>query len=173
MPGMNLSEPTPAQEQVKAGFVTGSVVVTAIFFLILTVWGGMQWYIKTLDERLAAQTAMLEENSTKLKGEKVDRIASFDTRLTLMKKQIDGETTDTQTLLNQLERLVIPNVKLTKYEYNKKDKFVLIGGETDNLKFVAQQLISFKGESQFTEIQVNSLRKNLDGRVEFSFKAAF
>lgn len=171
---MNLSSSVPEKKQEGSWTFGGPVVVTVLFFLLLVFWGGMQWYLKTLDKTLSGQQVLLEENASRLKGDAVDRVTSFDTRLTLAKEQMSGKnTTDTGRLLRQLESLVIPNVKLTKYEFDENGKFVIVEGETDTFKYVAQQLLVLKGEDPFMNIKVDSLKKNPEGRIAFSFKAEF
>lgn len=172
MEGINLSS-SLEKRQKESAFMNGPVVVSLVFFLLLASWGGMRWYLKVLGDNLTQKTALLQSSSAQLRGDTVDRIVNFDTRLTLAKKQGADTVTNTDALLNQLERLVIPNVKLTKYEFNKKDKTVVVSGETDNFKYVAQQLVSFKGESPFVGMGVESLKKNETGRILFSFKSEF
>lgn len=170
MDGINLSSGTPEKKQETSRFSSGSLLIVLVFFLLLALWGGMQWYLKTLDGTLAENNGALEENSGRLRGDAVDRIVAFDARLTLAKKQMT-ESVDVENILGQLERLVIPNVRLTGYEFNKKEKFVIVKGETDTFKYVAEQLVSFKGESLFSGITVDSLKKTPEGRITFSFKA--
>ncbi len=168
---MNLSSSVPKKKQEGSWIFGGPAIVTVIFFLLLAFWGGMQWYLKTLDKTLSEQQILLEDNASRLKGDAVDRVASFDTRLTLAEGQMSGDTPDTGKLLSQLESLVIPNVKLTKYVFDENGKFVVVEGETDTFKYVAQQLFVLKGEDPFTNIKVDSLKKNLEGHIVFSFKA--
>ena len=173
MAGLNLSSSTPEKNQEQSGIFRGSFLVVIIFSCMLLLWGGMQWYLKTLDDTIASKEALLTENSSKLTGENVDRVVSFDSRLTLAKKQVTENALETKIYLDQLESLVIPSIQITKYELNKKDNVVLVEGETDNFKYVAQQLISFKKDPLFAGIYVSTLKKNAEGRIIFSFKAEF
>lgn len=168
---MNLSSSVPEKKQTGSRLLGGSVVAVSFFFLLLALWGGMLWYLKTLDSTLLKQKAALAESTLLLRGEKVDRVASFAARLMLARKQMSTDSVDTGKLLNQLESLVIPEVVLTKYEFNEKEKFVLVEGETDNFKYVAQQLFILKGENLFADIKTDSLKKSLEGRISFSFRA--
>lgn len=173
MAGINLSSLTSEHKSEGGGiFDSSATVVTIVFFLVVAGFGGLRWYIKTLDTKVAALDGTLEENALQLQGKNVDRVAHFDNRLTLVEKQLEGRV-DSQKLLNQLESLVIPSVKLTKYEYNEVGKFVEVNGETDSFKYVAQQIISFKSEDLFTGIRVQSLTHTEVGRVAFSLKAEF
>lgn len=172
MEGINLSSSLQEKKQRESRFFSGSFVVLFIFFFLLTLWGGMRWYMKTQNDTLARNDALLEANSSQLKGPAVDRVVAFDTRLTLAKDQAN-DFIDIEIFLNQLENLSVPAVQLTKYEFNKKDKFVIIEGETDNFKYIAQQLNSLRVDNLFAGIQVESIKKDENGRILFSFKAEF
>ena len=172
MEGINLSS-SLGDNKKKQSFFNGTVIIVSVFFLTLFSWGGMKWYSKLLSDDLIAKTALLEKNSAQLRGSDVDRIVSYNTRFDLIQKQMSDDPSSTEKLLGQLENLVIPNVRLTKYEFNKKDKFVVIEGETNNFKYVAEQLMTFKGESLFSSMIVESLKKNEIGRIVFSFKTTF
>lgn len=173
MAGMNLSSLTPEKKiRPKGIFDSYFVFITIIFFLVLALFAGLRWYITILDKQLANSDSVLAEHARQLRGEEVDRVARFDNRLALAEES-NGRDVDSQKLLNQLESLVIPNVRLTKYEYNEAEKFAEVVGETDNFKSVAQQIISFKSENIFEGIKVQTLTVTKDGRVVFSFRADF
>lgn len=174
MAGMNLSSSGFGQQEKQSGIFSGSFSIIFIIFLLVSVsWGGMRWYIMTLDDKLASLDSAIEENASRLHGKDVDRVAHFDSRLSLIGNFLQGEAADSQKLLTQLESLTVPNVRLTEYRYDVTEKTVTVSGETDNFKYVAQQIISLKSETPFSEIRVDSLKLTKDGRVAFSFKARF
>jgi hypothetical protein len=170
---MNLSSTIAENKQSGTGFLNSAMVVGLVFLALLIVWGGMLWYIKTLDTTLAGKKAQYEQSVAQLRGENVERVTAFDTRLELTKKQVAANSTETEKLLGQIESLVVPSVRLTKYEYSPTGKYVAVQGETDNFKSVAQQLVSLKSESPFTGIHVDSLKKDDKGVITFTFKAEF
>jgi len=170
MNGMNLASSMPEKKvKMRRAFDNYFIFIAGIFFLAVALFAGLRWYINVLDNRLAGFDAVLAENAKQLRGERVDRVAYFDQRLALAEKQLDGSSVDSQKLLSQLEGLLIPSVKLTKYEYNEAENSVEIAGETDSFKSVAQQIISFKSENIFDQIKVESLVVAEGGRVEFVF----
>lgn len=171
MEGINLSSSLPEQKRKKSFFSGGSFFIVSIFFLLLILWGGMQWYLKTLGDTFVEKQLVLSENNLKVTGEKVDRIVGLDTRIKIAQDQVEN-TVSTNELLSQLESLIITNVRLKKYEFNKAQGFVIIDGETDNFKYIAQQLISFKSNKIFQNIAVESINRK-DGLIRFSFKATF
>lgn len=170
MNGMNLASTMPEKRaKTRRTFDNYFIFIASIFFLAVALFVGLRWYTNVLDNRLVGFDAVLAENARQLRGERVDRVAHFDQRLKLIEKQLNGRSIDSQKLLGQLESLVIPSVKLTKYEYNETENSVEIVGETDNFKSVAQQIISFKSENLFDQIKVESLVVAEGGRVEFIF----
>lgn len=174
MAGINLSSSAFEKKSGSRGLVDSSFIVIVILFCVTVIgFGGLRWYISTQDAALADLDVMLKEGASKLQGPEVDRVANFDNRLTTATQQAGVDPVDSQKLLSQLESLVIPSVKLTEYAYNAADKFVVVSGETDSFKSVAQQAVSLKSEKLFSGITVESLARTEDGRIEFSFKAKF
>ncbi|MFZ2300038.1 MAG: hypothetical protein WAW00_02810 [Candidatus Moraniibacteriota bacterium] len=172
MAGMNLSSSKIEQKEGRSGIFDGSFsIILTIFFLVVASWVGMRWYIMTLNDKLASIDSVIAENSLRLQGKDVDRVATFDSRLSLIGKQLQGESADSQKLLTQLEGLTVPNVRLTEYRYDVMEKTVVVSGETENFKYVAQQIISLKSEKPFTNVTVDSLKRTKEGRIAFSFKA--
>jgi len=172
MAGINLSSGTFEQKTSHRSIADSSLTLSTILFLLVAAgWGGMRWYISTLDGKLANLEATIQENATRLQGSAVDRVAHFATRLDLIGKQLDQPSIDSQALLTQLESLTVPNVRLTRYEYNDAEKVVEVAGETDNFKYVAQQIISLKSESLFSGITVDSIDRTKEGNIAFSLKA--
>lgn len=174
MTGINLSSSSAEKKSSKRSIFDSSFTVVTLFFIAsVLVLGGTRWYIKTLDAKHEALVLTLAENSARLEGAKVDRVAHFDDRLRLTAENLASDPVDTQKLLAQIESLVVPTVRLTRYEYSAADKFVEIEGEAESFKYVAQQIISLKSERLFSEVKVQSLIRTKEGRVAFVLKADF
>ena len=176
MAGINLSSSTSGGEKSvrsSGSFDKSFVFFTVLFLLTALLFGGTRYYIKTLDAKRVALDVKLAESSAQLQGKAVDRVASFDKRLTLVGEQLRDRSVDSQKLLSQLENLTVPNVKLKKYEYSEAEKYVMVEGETENFKYIAQQIISFKSDALFSGITVESLTRTKEGRIAFSLKAEF
>lgn len=171
MEGLNLSSSIVEKKEKKGAFDSSFVVVSIIFFLVVASFGGLRWYIKTLDDTLAKLDATLQERSLLLHGDSVNRVANFNARLGVIEQQLKVTPVDSQKLLSQLEGLVLPQVRVTKYEYNKTSGVVEVAGETNSFKYVAQQMFSFKSEDPFSKIRVNTLKRTDSGAIAFSFKA--
>lgn len=168
MEGINLSSSVSKQGRETSWFLTGSFFIVLVFFLLLSLWGGMQLYLRSLDDVFSQKRTLLSEGTQNIQREKVNRIAGLDARLTLAQDQIQ-KSVDTDKILSQLESAVIPNIRLTKYEFNKQSGFVLIEGETDDFKYIAQQISSFKTSGLSQNISVESLDRK-EGLIQFSLK---
>lgn len=168
MEGINLSSSVPERSRETSRFFNSSSLIIFVFFLLLAVWGGMQFYIKSLDKTFSEKQTLLATNSQDIKGVKVDRIAALDARVTFARDQIKTAV-NTDEILNQLESSVISNIRLTKYEFNKETGSVSIEGETDDFKYIAQQIASFKTNGLARDVAVESLERK-EGIVQFTFK---
>lgn len=149
------------------------LVATILFFLVAAGFGGLRWYLGSLDKKLASLEEQRITNFAALRGPRVDRVAYFADRLNLIDTQAQGEGVNVEQRLTEIEGLIVPNVRLTRYEYNDAEKFVSLTGETDNFKYVAQQIISLKSNARLAKVEVESIARTNEGRVVFTLKAAF
>ncbi len=171
MAGINLSPSVQGGKTEKRSlFDRGLMISLTLFLLVAGLWGGMRWYIKTLNDDIASLDQALSEHAAELRGMQVDRIVDFDNRLSLMAKNIDGAL-DPKQILEQAESLVIPSVILREYEYNPEDGTITVGGETENFKYLAQQIISLKSQPIFGELKVDTINRTKEGRIAFTLTA--
>ncbi|MGK2848743.1 MAG: hypothetical protein ACSLEX_01625 [Minisyncoccota bacterium] len=173
MAGINLSSVPKNQNQSRRVSDTTLVVIGAIFLVTVIGFGGLRWYLKTLDDKIALMEVSVGENADMLQGPAVDRVAQFQDRLTLLSAQQASDNLNAEIQLRQLETLILPQVKLTKYRYDKTEKFITMTGETDTLKSVAQQIISLKSDALFSGVVVETLGNAEGGRTVFSLRADF
>lgn len=171
--GINLSHVNEEEKssQKKGLFDKGLAFCFGIFILVLGVWGGLEWYIKTLNDQVVQAEALLTDNATSLRGTKVDRIADFDTRLAFMKSSMDVTADLPETILPKLESLIVPSVNLTGYTYHKQEQLMSISGLTDNFRHLAEQLLSFKLDVVFSDAKVDIITRTKEGKIAFTFKA--
>ena len=144
------------------------VVVLAL--IVAAIWGGIRWFLYSTDQKIAGLQGTIDSANADLLGEDVDRIVDRDTRLTNI-SAAEGKDADTAALFSQLERLTVPEVHLTLYEYDHEEGKVAVSGLTDNFKFLAQQIISFKSEAPFGNIRVDKIVNTKDGKIAFTLMA--
>lgn len=173
MAGINLSQSAQERQDIDRGgvFDAGALWSLVIFLLVLGVWGGLRFYMGTLDEKAATLDVDLAKNQSSLQGPEASRVADFDTRLALLDKGLDAGV-DPAGLFSQLEKLMIPSVILTGYEYNQEEDILSVSGYTDGFKSLAQQMTSFKMEVPFTGLWVESVGRTKEGKISFVFKTS-
>ncbi len=171
MAGINLSQSAQGRDFERGEmFDQGALWSLVIFLLVLATWGGLSFYTGTLEKKIADLDASLVENNERLRGPEASRVADFDTRLALLDKNM-GLGVEPAELFSQLEKLTVPSVTLTKYEYSRGEKRLSIIGSTDNFKYLAQQITSLKSEDPFTDIRVESVGRTKEGRIVFTLQA--
>lgn len=173
MAGVNLSQ-SKAQGREKKRMLPTSSFPISIVLLLLTLagWGGMRWYMYSLDQKIAALDTTISASGDRLLGDSIDRVADFDARMGLLGSD-PAELIDPKPLLVQLEALVVPQVLLTKYEYNDRDKVMVISGKTENFRYIALQIVSLKSDPAFANVIVDSIDRDDDGIIEFTLKNNF
>lgn len=172
MAGINLSQSLQESKknaEKKSLSDKGLIGAFVILLLVAGGWGGLRWYMQTLDDRIAFLEETLANNANRLEGENADRVADFNNRLILIGEGIDNAA-EPKEILEQLERLTVPDVVLTKYEYNRQDHVMFIGGVTDNFKYLAQEILSLKSEKAFSEVKVEIITRTKEGKLAFVLK---
>ena len=173
MAGVNLSQSMASQtEKSEKRPFSASGFPVSIIILVLTLvgWGGLRWYIHTFDVKISQLETTLALDADKLHGVRVDRVTDFSNRLTFLGADL-SQFIDPKTLLTLLETLMVPQVVLVGYEYNEKEKVITIVGETENFRYLAEQIISFKSDPLFSKTRVDAIERNEDEKIRFTLKA--
>lgn len=175
MAGVNLSQSMDAQaEKRKKHLFSASGFPISIILLVVTVvgWGGLRWYIYSLDKKITALDVTIADSGNRLQGESVDRIVDFDTRVSLLGAD-SAELIDPETFLTTLESLIVPQVLLTDYEYDNREQICTVSGVTDNFRYLAEQIISLKSDPFFSTVKIHAISRNDEGKIEFTLKTNF
>lgn len=175
MAGVNLSRLTVTDQQPhgKGHFaVSGFWISIVVLLVTLAGWGGLRWYIHSLDQKVAALDTIIADDTSRLTGDDVDRVADFSARLTFIGSD-PATLVDPQTIFAKLESLVVPQVTLVKYEHDQSARTSTVSGTTDNFRYLAEQIVSFKGESSFVGVQVGDISRSDKGAIEFTLIISF
>lgn len=172
MSGINLSSQSAfgKKERSAPGVDKGLLSALALLILVAGVWGGERWYLSQLDSEMAQLDSVIAEKSQQMKGKSVDRVADFDARVALLQQR--GTMIEPRVVLDQLELLTIPTVKLTEYALSEEDGKLTISGETDTFKFLAQQILSYRSDAFFDTLKVSKIGNTQDGKIEFSLETS-
>lgn len=154
--------------------LSASIIMVFIFFVVLVSWGGMKWYLRTLDSASAQSNMEFDQVSKDLSGSRVDRLVAVGTRLSLLQEQLnDTNRVESAVFFSQLEKLTIPEVRISKYEVDMKKRSLVVTGVTDNFKYIAQQMNQFKRDDFFKGVTAGTFTRDGKGMITFSFNATF
>jgi hypothetical protein len=175
MAGVNLSQSMTAPEgrlKKSASMSFGFPISIVLFVLTLLGWGGLRWYMSSLDGKIARLDVEIAANSAEFHSERVERVENFDDRLSLL--NVDpAESIDPESIFLKLESVMVPQVVLTEYEYNGGEKQVTVSGKTDNFRYVAEQIISLKSDPMFSQVVVSAISRDKDGKITFTLVSQF
>lgn len=170
MAGVNLSQSTALarehqsrQQLMSSGLLISMILLTAT----LIVWGGLRWYMHSLDQKIAAIDTTIVAGTARLSGESVDRVADFSARMALLGAD-PAELIDPGVMFAKLESLVVPQVTLVRYEYDESDRISTIVGKTENFRYLAEQIISLRSDPLFAQLRVTGIDRDDEGVIGFT-----
>lgn len=174
MEGINLSQSMQesrrgSSEEKRTLLDTGMMVAFAVFIVAALIWGGLAWYVSTVDQKIAAVNGELAESVASLAGKEADRVGDFSDRSAIIRKSLDGSA-DPSAELDRIEAATVPGVVLTNYQFDEETGTVSITGITDNFKFIAQQLLVLKVSEGFITPKVASIARTKEGKIEFALE---
>lgn len=176
MDGINLSQSMQegsrkGSEKTAAAFLDkGMTGASILFFITAAIWGGLVWYVGTIDQKIASVSQELALGTASLAGKEADRAGDFYDRSSIIKKSL-SVAVDPSIELGQMEKVMVPDAILVGYRYDREEGRVSIIGTTDSFKHVAEQLLSLKMSGDFGTPKMASLSRLKDGKIEFAIDA--
>lgn len=171
MSGTNLSQSIQEKQALARGtfFDKGFFINLTIFLLVVGLYGGARWYLGNLNDALLA---LQEEAATKtagLESEAADRATDLSVRLKAIAINLEAEI-EPEDAFQELERFTITNVRLTGYAYAVSEGTLSMKGVTANLKYLAQQMLSYRKMTGVASVHVKDIKYTDAGQVEFALE---
>ncbi len=174
MLGVNIAQSQKEEEEIKpkrGGFFdTGTIVSIVLISLAGLVWGGIQFYISTLDKKIATVDTALAMDSGRLVGEEIDRVADFDARISYFADK-QKELMEPLDMMTKLEESMVSGIVLTEYEYKHEGSVGNIHGVASNFRVLAEQILAFKSTGLFSEVKVEKTERDQEGQLRFVLEA--
>lgn len=159
MPGINLSQPIVERSAAVGGpSGRGRWIVFGVLLLTVAIWGVLRVTIVSYDKKIMALGQQVEEHKANLSGDEVNQVADIDARLLLVNEGLNKKVAP-QSILTELERVVLPANYLMAFDYDNERGIVLIKGIAPGYKEVAQQLMAFKASGSFSDTKVAALTR--------------
>lgn len=175
MPNINLSQSSQQRKAADSsyGFLDGHLVISlGILLVAFGAWGGVAWYNQSLTVQASALDADLAEKNKILADEKVGRLVDFQRRSDAVKQQLEQIELNKgvnihapETVLNQVQKYILPTVTLQSYSQVTEDKKLSLQASADDFQGVALQVMSFK--AAFPSVVIAKVDRAEGGRVEF------
>lgn len=172
MAGINLSQSGEERRSSskKKMFDAGFIIVVIVFVLVLGVWGALWYFSQSAEGEIQALDAQINAATTELTGDEVDRILGFDARVKGIEENVPLHL-DTAERFAQLEKMILPSIRLTNFSYDHQKGATVIEGVTNDYKFLAQQLISLKTDPMYQNIRVDAVTTTETGDISFTLKS--
>lgn len=170
MLGVNIAQSTEEEETKpkRAGFFdTGTIISIVLVTLSAAVWGGIQLYMQSLDKKIAAIDASIAQDSGRLSGASIDRIADFDARIAFFAGK-EKELMEPLDMLKKLEEVMVGGIVLTDYEYNHETNVGKISGKASDFRALAEQILVFKSKGLFSQVSVKRTERDDQGVLRFT-----
>ena len=154
----------------------GMAVVILVLVVTFATWGGLKFYNVFLNKKLGNLDSQITEESNKIEALKTDRIANFQERMNIIKKNIPSRG-DPSEFFGNLEKVMVQGVVLDScsfgYDDKEKGKTATLTAITDNFTLVAQQILNFKKISYFSDVALGNVQRDQEGKIKFIINAKF
>jgi hypothetical protein len=174
MLGVNISQSQEEEETKpkRTGFFdTGTIISIVLVGLSVAVWGGIQLYMQSLDKKIATIDASVVQDSGRLSGENIDRIADFDARVAFFASK-QPELVEPLDMLKKLEETMVSGIVLTDYEYDHEMNVGIVSGKASDFRALAEQILSFKTNGLFSQVGVKRTERDEDGVLHFTLNTS-
>lgn len=158
MPGINLYQPDAPETQTRSLSEKTLLLSLVLLVLVLGLFGGLRLYnMYHYDQEIAKIDLQIAETSKKLDSETATEVYDFSKRLETMKETIAMDPKRMTEYLAVLQKAVVPDSRITSFEYDKSSGQITISGVAGSLETVAKQIRSLKMQPDFTEAAVKDL----------------
>jgi len=143
----------------------------ALFFLILSLlaYGGLLMYSKNLSASLDAIKNEASELEAKRMTDKEDAIATFDTRLEILKDVFANHTYWTN-FFSKLEALTTPDSYFSDAKFTLADSMITatLKSKTKTYTTLAQQMLAFQNDLSIDKVVLSDITLSEEGGLDFS-----
>ena len=163
MSNINLyqSEET-SEKSVKAGILDKGLTIGVIIFAVVLVgYGGVKLYLGSLDQKINALKIEAENSRNALDRSGVNEAASFQQRLEIMESTgITFEKNNPSGVFANVQRVMLSGVVASEISFQGKE--FKISFVADNFEVLAKQILNFKKDSAFQNVQVESSSRSAE-----------
>lgn len=156
---------THSSDKIKFGKVLPLMV--ALFVLVLIIYVVILFISKRTDNEIAAAQSSYDQKFNELKAGNARSVLDFQNRLNQSNKIID-DSVNSRDSLQEIERLMVANVVIEKYDLSADREKITIQCSSTNYDDIAKQIFSFKKSAYFSNVVAGeTVFTGKDGKINF------
>jgi hypothetical protein len=140
----------------------------SLIFVVGAFWATERVLLHLIEKEISGYKEITAQGLAGADSQAINEVEDFAARSALVQEYQDQPSA--LETLQTLERSTIPQVRLTEYSYNDDGKASLSGVTTD-YRYVAEQLLRYRQEQFFQNMQVTATDRSEEGQLTFSFAA--
>lgn len=165
--GMQSNGETGKIKIFSKGFLIMFLILILIVVLYFVLLFGKAYLARQVESVERERKGVLEDLA---RNEKSTNVVDFQRRIELSKSFL-GENQNMTEYLGYLEQTIIPQVKLSEFSFDNKEKMITVNCLTESYRYVATQILSFKNSGFFISvIGGESTFNKEEKKIEFMVK---
>lgn len=149
----------------------GMIVGVLVLGIVLAGYGGLQVYLRSLNQKIEASQKEASDARKSLDGEGVNLAASFQQRLDMLESAKSVfDKNDPAKVFQNVQDAMIQGVVASEIGF--KDRTLKVVFLADSFEILASQIMSFKKSGAFRDVQVKNSVRTEDGKVNTELSMA-
>jgi len=135
-------------------------------------YGGLIYWKSNLNNKIFIATENYNVKYEDLKNGLNIEVTDLQNRI-FMTKTLIAQDKATLSVLEDIEKKMVPEVYLSSYISNNESKTIELEGVATNYSNLAKQILSFKSSDNFTNVDIGNIAILEDGSVSFAMDIKF
>lgn len=145
-------------------FDTGMVLAFVFALLTLAVFGGVQFYLGSMDQKIVMLQQEKEDGLQELDENEVDAAASFQQRLEKITSGADTFAADDPAkIFENVQQNIVGGIVLSDMGFD--GKALTLSMSADSFDVLAGQILKFKESDFFRSVDVDSTSRSSEGKI--------
>jgi Tfp pilus assembly protein PilN len=142
------------------------VVVVLFAVLVAGGWAGLNYYKKSLDNKIAAVDSRIAELQSNENKESAQKIKQLQQNLKTVRPLLAGHIFSSAAL-ELLEGLTLPQVRYDKFDLKTDGAIISLSGEAQTYNVLAKQIAILNSDKRIVGVETNKVALNQSGGVSF------
>lgn len=159
-----------------------TLIVASLFLVLLAAWNFLS-YRATLQElsRVAGSLRRVQEQSAQLESKlqasgkalTPDQITALSKEISFANELLQRKSFFWSSLLSDIEKVIPPNISLSRIQLNFKEQRVMLSGSAASLKDLTQFIIRLEDSPAFEDVFLENQKTGEHDSVVFSLNAQY